>query len=158
MSAQSARSAQSAVCSLHGLRFNMTGKKTKHFGHWYDEKSLSVEFCLETKNTPWRQTTLWRHGGPHRLQPRYQGSLKLRSSFWVACTLRCFRLVTITLFEGKTSYLFREFVLEKTFARRPVNRIRKNLSRFARAQSAFRKFAYSACAVHEKGKIMQKPG
>ena len=26
-SARSARFAQSAVCSLHGLRFNMTGKK-----------------------------------------------------------------------------------------------------------------------------------
>ena len=30
-----------------------------------------------------------------------------------------------------------------------------NLARFARAKSAFRKFAYSAHTVHEKEKIMQ---
>ena len=24
---------------------------------------FSVEFCLERKNAPWRQTTIWRHGG-----------------------------------------------------------------------------------------------
>ena len=34
----------------------------------------------------------------------------------------------------------------------------ENLSRFARAKSAFRKFANFAHAIHEKQKIMQKSG
>ena len=34
----------------------------------------------------------------------------------------------------------------------------ENLSRFARAKSAFLKFAYSARAVHEREKITQKSG
>ena len=34
----------------------------------------------------------------------------------------------------------------------------ENLSRFARAQSAFRKFTYSTRAVHEKETIMQQSG
>ena len=49
--------------------------------------------------------------------------------------------------------MFREFVLEKILARRPANRIRKIY-----LESALRKFAYSARAVHEKEKIMQKSG
>ena len=52
---------------------------------------------------------------------------KWRLCFWVACKLWCFRLVTITFFEGKTGYLFREIVLEKRFAGHPSNRIRKIL-------------------------------
>jgi len=34
----------------------------------------------------------------------------------------------------------------------------ENLGRFVHANSAFRKFAHAARAVHEKGKIMQKSG
>ena len=33
----------------------------------FDGKLLSVECCLETKKPPWRQTTVWRHSGHHRI-------------------------------------------------------------------------------------------
>ena len=57
-------------------------------------------------------------------------------------------LVAITLnFEGKTGYLFREFVIEKGFDRCPWDT--ENRNAFAPAKSAFRKFAYSARAVYE---------
>ena len=53
-SAQSARFAQSAVCSLHGLRFNMTGKKVprKITDKVYGISKASVWRNLSTGTAP----------------------------------------------------------------------------------------------------------
>ena len=66
----------------------------------------------------------------NRTMKKYLGYEKIlawkwRLSYWVGCKLCCFRLVTITLFWRQNRILFREFVLEKRFGRRPANRIRK---------------------------------
>ena len=83
---------------------------------------------------------------------------KWRLSFWVGCKLCCFRLVTITLFWRQNRILFREFVREKKFGRRPASRIRKIYLDLQVQNQLFLDFAYSTRAVHEREKIMQKSG
>ena len=83
---------------------------------------------------------------------------KWRLSFWVGCKLCCFRLVTTTLFWRQNRILFREFVLEKRFGRRPASRIRKIYLDLQVQNQLFLNFAYSTRAVHEREKIMQKSG
>ena len=72
---------------------------------------------------------------------------KWRFSFWVGCKLCCFRLVTITLFWRQNRILFREFVLEKRFGRRPASRIRKIYLDLQVQNQLFLNFAYSTRAV-----------
>ena len=63
-----------SVCMRNGLRFIDSkhcfadDEKTalhEYFGHWWE-----IPFSRKlprNKNAPWRQTTVWRHGGHHRI-------------------------------------------------------------------------------------------
>ena len=66
-------------CSVrmrNGLRFADSkhcfaddGKTALHeyFGHWWEFEIAFRRMLPRNKNAPWRQTTVWRHGGHHRI-------------------------------------------------------------------------------------------
>ena len=62
---------------------------------------------------------------------------------------------TALLSASYDNIILRDFVLEKKICSPSYQQDTKNLARFARAKSAFRKFAYSAPPVQEKEKTMQ---
>ena len=95
---------------------------------------------------------------PNNLRSGGRSSTKFCRLFWIACKLRCFRLLTITLFLRQNKLFVQRVCTWKNNRSPSCQQDTENLSRFARAKSAFLKFAYSARAVHEREKITQKSG
>ena len=65
-----------SVCMRNGLRFTDSkhcfadDEKTalrEYFGHWWKFEIAFSRMLPRNKNAPWRQTTVWRHGGHHRM-------------------------------------------------------------------------------------------
>ena len=65
-----------SVCMRNGLRFTDSkhcfadDEKTalhEYYGHWWEFEIAFSRMLPRNKNAPWRQTTVWRHGGHHRI-------------------------------------------------------------------------------------------
>ena len=72
-----------SVCMRNGLRFTDSkhcfadDKKPalhEYFGHWWEFEIAFSRMLPRNKNAPWRHTTVWRHGGHHRIYTSKDGS------------------------------------------------------------------------------------
>ena len=91
-----------SVCMRNGLRFTDSThcfpddeKTALHacFGHWWEFEIAFSRMLPRNKNAPWRQTTVWRHGGHHRRWAAWRWELRLCSSLGPTrcCALRARR-------------------------------------------------------------------